>query len=143
MSIYSIGRRTTNVTGGQVNFDVACGSGVTARLMELGIFLAAATAGTYGLNRPTALGTRTSPVALLLESEPGVLPAAETDSAIAHSVQPTLATDYFRRISFPATIGTGVIWTFPRGVAMALSTSLAVVGITTPAVCDVHAAVDE
>jgi hypothetical protein len=111
--------------------------------MEWGVFLNAATAGTYGLNRPTAIGTRTSPVLLLLESEAGVTPAAETDSAIAHSVQPTLATDYLRRIGLPATIGTGVIWTFPRGVAMALSTSLAMIGILTPAVCNEYAVVDE
>jgi hypothetical protein len=143
MAIYSIGRRTTGTTSGQAAFDVVAGANVVPRLLEVGLFLGAATASTYGLNRPTANGTRTSPVALLLESEVGTTPASECDSALAWSVQPTFATDDLRRISLPATIGTGVIWTFPKGIAMAVSTGLALVNRATDGVIDAYCVVDE
>jgi hypothetical protein len=143
MALYSIGRRTTNVTTAQAAMDIVAGAGAVPRLMEWGVSMGAATASIFGLNRPTAVGTRTSPVALLLESEPGVAPAAEVDSAIAHSVQPTFATDDIRRIGLPGTIGSGVIWQFPRGVAMAVSTSLCVRNLATNGVADSYAVADE
>jgi len=143
MTLYSIGRRTTGTTSGNAAMDVAAGSAVAPRLMEMGVTLGAATASVYGLNRPTAIGTRTTPVALLLESEPGTAPASECDTALAWSVEPTDATDSLRRVGFPATIGTGVIWTFPRGVAMASSTSLTLLNLGTNGVVDCYVVVDE
>jgi len=143
MAIYSIGRRTTGTTSGQAAFDVVAGANVLPRLHEIGLFLGAATASTYGLNRPTANGTRTTPVLLLAESEIGSAPASECDTALAWSVQPTFATDDLRRIALPATIGVGVIWTFPKGIAMAVSTGLALVNRATNGVIDAYCAVDE
>jgi hypothetical protein len=78
-----------------------------------------------------------------LESEPGVAPASECDTALAWSVEPTKATDDLRRIALPATIGTGVIWTFPKGIAMAASTGLALVNRATNGVIDAYCVVDE
>jgi hypothetical protein len=143
MTIYSIGRRSTNVTTAQATMDIAAGAAVVPRLMEWGVSMGAATASLFGLNRPTAIGTRTSPVALLLESEPGVAPASECDSAIAHSVQPTFATDDLRKIGLPATIGAGVIWQFPRGIALAVSTSICLRNLGTNGVVDSYAVADE
>lgn len=141
MSIYSIGRRTTGATSGNAAMDAASGSGARAKLMEMGFFLGAATASTYGLNRPTAVGTRTTPVSLLAEDPND--PASEVDTALAWSVQPTLATDDVRRISLPATIGTGVIWTFPRGLTIDTSKSIALVNRATNGVGDCHVVCDE
>jgi hypothetical protein len=141
MAIYSIGRRTTGTTSGNAAMDVACGSGVRALLMECGFFLGAATASVYALNRTTALGTRTSPVALLAEGDGD--PASECDSALAWSAQPSFASDDLRRIGLPATIGTGVIWTFPRGLRIAASLSIALVNRATNGVGDCHMVVDE
>lgn len=145
MAVYSIARTATNTTTAQAAYDVAAGSGVRPRLMEIGLFLGAATASTYGLNRQTALGTRTSPLALLAE-DPG--DAALTgitlvDSAIAWSVQPTLATSDFRLIGLPATIGTGVIWTFPKGLVIAASGGVSIVNrATNSASTNCYAVVD-
>jgi hypothetical protein len=97
--------------------------------MEVELFLGAATASTYGLNRSSALGTRTSPVALLAEDP--AMPASECDTAIAWSAEPTKSTDDFRKIGLPATIGTGVIWTFPKGYPFAASGSIVVVNRAT------------
>src|SRR5256885_15233699 len=42
-------------------------SGVRPKLMEWGLFLGAATASTFSLRRTSALGTRTTPTALVAE----------------------------------------------------------------------------
>jgi hypothetical protein len=142
MAIYSIGRLTTGTTSGNAAFDVACDSTERARIMELAFMLSAAAASTYGLNRPTALGTRTTPVALLAEDPADGDPAEGLDSALAWSVQPTLATDDLRRIGLPATIGTGIIWTFPRGLVIAQSKSIALVNRATNGAVNAYAVVD-
>lgn len=141
MAIYSIGRRTTGTTSGNAAFDVSAGAAVRPAMLELGVFLAAATASTFGVNRPTALGTRTTPVVLLAEDP--AMPASEADTALAWSVQPTFATDDLRRIALPATIGTGVIWTFPKGIVIAQNLSIAVVNRSTTGVADVYCVLDE
>lgn len=141
MSVYSIGRRTSGTTSGNAAFDVAAGAGVRPKIMEFGFFLGAATASTYGLNRPTAIGTRTSPVALLAEDPND--PASECDTALVWSVQPTFATDDLRRIGLPATIGVGVIWTFPKGLVIDVSKSLALVNRATNGVVDAYCVADE
>lgn len=96
MALYSIGRRTTGTTSGNAAMDVACSTGIRPKIMEVGFFLGAATASTYGLNRTTALGTRTSPVALLAEDagDPALTGVTLVDTALAWSVQPTFL---FRR----------------------------------------------
>lgn len=144
MAIYSIGRRTTNVTSGQAAMDCASGSGSRPRCMEVGVFLAAATASIYGINRCTALGTRTTPVALLAEDpdDPVLTGITLIDTAIAHSVQPTFAAEYLRRVPLPATIGTGIIWTFPKGLAIKNSLSIALVNLATDGVVDAYFVVD-
>jgi hypothetical protein len=53
-------------------------------------------------------------------------------------------TAFFRRIALPATIGAGVIWTFPRGLVLATSASLLVWNLATnSANTNVHVVVDE
>jgi hypothetical protein len=143
MSIYSLARRGTATTSADVTWDVAASTGPRPKIMEIGVFLGAATASLYGLNRPTALGTRTSPVALLAEDpgEPALTGIALVDCAVAWSVQPTDATESMRRIGFPATIGVGVIWTFPRGLIVDVSKSISLLNLATnSAAVDVYVA---
>jgi hypothetical protein len=145
--IYSIAQRATNITTAQAAFDVASptASGVLALITELGIFLGAATASTYGIARTTTLGTRTTPAALIAEAQnmPALTGITLIDSAIAWSAQPTISAVDFRRIGLPATIGTGVIWTFPRGIQLQAQLAVAVVNrATNSAATDCYAVVD-
>ncbi len=139
--IYSIGRRTTDTTLNNATFDLGCAAGARGLLMELGFALATGVASVFGLNRPTATGTRTSPVALLAEDP--AAPTSEVDSALAWSVQPSFASEYLRRIGLPATVGAGVIWTFPRGIVIAQSATLALRNLAAGGLLDVYAVVDE
>jgi hypothetical protein len=145
--IYSIAQRATNVTTAQAAFDVASptAGGVLALLTELGVFLGAATASTYGVARTSTLGTRTTPTALIAEAQglPALSGITLIDSAIAWSAQPTISAVDFRRIGLPATIGTGVIWTFPRGLQVQAQLAIAIVNrATNSAAADCYAVVD-
>ena len=121
MAIYSVARNSTVTTSGNAAADcVAVGSGVRPRIMEWGLFLGAATASAFSLRRTTAVGTRTSPTTLLAEdaADPALTGITDVSMTTAFSAENTEATDMLRRISLPATIGTGVIWTFPRGIVL-------------------------
>lgn len=111
--------------------------------MEIGISQNAATAGVYGIGRPAAIGvTPTSPVTFLDEQD-GNGPAGLTTCAVAWGTGPTVPANFFRRLSCPATIGAGAIFTFPRGLGIPISGSIVIWIIATAPVCDVYAVVDE
>jgi hypothetical protein len=48
-----------------------------------------------------------------------------------------------RRVSLPATIGAGIVWTFPRGFQVLKAKTLVGMNIATPAVLDVWFVIDE
>lgn len=87
-------------------------------MLELSLTISAATASTFGFGRPAAIGiTPTSPVTVLAE-DGGNTAAGNTTTALAWGTGPTVPANFFRRISLPATIGAGIIWTFPRGIVV-------------------------
>lgn len=145
MAVYSIGQRTSDTTNTDACFDVATSTGCRPRLMELGLAMAAGTASIFGLIRPSAIGTRTSPVAMLPEDpgDPTLTGITLTDSAVAHSVQPTFGSVYLRRYATPATVGAGFVWTFPKGLVIAASGSIVLRNLGTNGVSDVYAVVDQ
>lgn len=135
MPMYSQARNSTSTTSGNAAADVcAVGANVRPLVMEWGIFLGAATASTFSLRRTTAVGTRTSPVALEPEdvSGPALTGVVLVDMAVAFSAEPTEASTRLRAIGLPATIGVGVIWTFPRGISLAQNNT------TNSSVCIIH-----
>jgi hypothetical protein len=142
MAIYSIARRTTNVTSAQSAHTIYTAASDRGALLEAGVFMAAATASTYSLGRPAGAGvTPTSPV--LLQAEDPGSPASTIYSALAWGTSPTSPTYDFRRIGLPATIGTGVIWTFPRGMIIAISSNFVLQNLATNGVVDSYFVVDE
>jgi hypothetical protein len=141
MPIYSIARRTTNVTSGQSSHAILTAAGERAAVLEAGVFLAAATASTYGLGRPAAAGvTATSPVVFLTENIGDV---SVTSSVLAWTTSPTNPTDFHRRFGFPATIGVGIIFTFPRGILIAVSSNYVLQNLATNGVVDSYFVIDE
>jgi hypothetical protein len=135
MALYSLAQTGTSTTSANAVTDMAVSTGCRPRLMEAAWFLGAATASTHSLRRSSALGTRTSPIALLGEDpgDPTLTGINLVDSAIAFSAEPTEATTAIRRIGLPATIGVGVVWTFPRGLVLAVSLSFLILNDATNA----------
>lgn len=127
MALYGIGLLTTNTTTANAAMDVANPTGVRARIRKWAITLTAATASAFALNRTTALGTRTAPVALLAgdNADPALTGITLVDSAVAHSVQPTFSANDICLTHLPATIGAGRVWTFEDDLVAAVSLSIA------------------
>lgn len=142
MAIYSLALNTTVTTTGAAAWDVKAASTNRPAVMEVSVSLGAATASTYGLGRAGNTPTQTSPV-LVQAEDPGD-PAGISGCAVAWSVAPTVPAQFLRRISLPATIGSGILWTFPRGLILATSASLLVWNLATnSANTNIHVVVDE
>jgi hypothetical protein len=140
----SLGVRTSDGTSGAAAWEIITGATPgRARVLELGFFLAAATATTIGLGRPQAVGiTPTSPVDFLAEDPNDVLASGVVQSAVAWGTGPTIPTAFLRRIALPATVGTGVIWTFPEGLVIPVSSSLILWNLASNSVLDAYAVID-
>jgi hypothetical protein len=143
MAIYSAAQRTTSGTAATAAWEVRSTSTNKPKIMELGLTQVAATASVFGIGRPAAIGvTPTTPVTFLDEQDGGG-PAGLTTCAVAWSTGPTVPANFFRRAAFPATIGAGIIWTFPRGIGIPISGSIVLWVIATASVVDVYAVADE
>lgn len=142
MAKYSLGVRTSGVTNATAAWEIRTASGDRAVVLEIGITLAAATASTYGLGRPAAIGvTPTTPVTVLAEDSGA--PVGTAQSALAWATGPTVPVNFLRRVSLPATIGTGMVWTFPAGLVIPVSNSLVLWNLGTNGVVDAWVVLDE
>jgi hypothetical protein len=140
MAIQSQGARTSGVTIANANFGIYPPATVRAALLELGLIQTAATAQSIGLGRPAALGTPSAGV-LFQQDDPGD-PASVVNGHITWSAQPTAPVVFHRRWNSAATIGVGIIWTFPRGFVIPASGALVCWNITAAVAMDVNAVVD-
>lgn len=133
MARYNIGwtKTTTAAAGGIVALRGSSTRDI--RIFELGIFSSTAVAGEVGLIRPTAAGTASTSTAVGAALDSASAAGLATVD-LAWSSAPTIGTNYMRRIQFPATIGAGVIWTFPLGINVPVSGSLALWQISAAAV---------
>ncbi len=143
MAIQSLSQRTTATAAASASWEIRSTAANKPKVMEVGLSQNAATAGVYGLGRPAAIGvTPTSPQTFLDEQD-GNAPSANTTCAVAWTTGPTVPANFFRRVSCPATIGAGIIWTFPRGLGIPINGSIVIWIIATAPVCDAWAVVDE
>jgi hypothetical protein len=142
MAIYSMADRTSNVTSAAACFEVRTTATDRPRIMEIGISLVTAAATVIGVGRPAAIGiTPTSPKTVLAEDFGD--PAGTVTTAVAWGTGPTVPANFMRRWSFPGTIGAGVIFTFPRGLIIPVSSSIILWNILGGATLDVHVVIDE
>src|SRR3990172_12259225 len=108
MATYSLANLTTNVTSANAALELRTASTDRVRLEELGASLNAATASTYGIGRPGAIGvTPTSPITWLAQDPAS--PAGTAQTALAWGTGPTVPANFFRRWNLPAQIGAGVM----------------------------------
>lgn len=141
MAIYSLAQRTSGLTIANANASIVTPATVRPRLLEVSIIQVTGTAQSIGLGRPATAGTPTGPV-LFQADDPGD-PASVTNGHITWSAQPTAPTIFHRRWNSAATIGVGIIWTFPRGLVIPISSSLVSWNITAAVAMDVNFVIDE
>lgn len=142
MSVASIGVRTSNLTITQASLQIYTSASVKARLLEMSIIQATGTAQSLGLGRPQALAVTPATTALF-QRDDSADPACVTLTALTFSTSPTVPLVFSRRWNSAATIGVGIVWTFPRGLIIPVSGALVVWNITTALASDINASIDE
>jgi len=142
MSIYAISNRTVGVGSGAAGLEIRTTATERAKILEITITMAAATASLFGIGRPQAIGvTPTTPVTVIPEDF--AEPAGSTQTALAWATPPTVPLFFFRRINLPATIGAGRVITFPRGLVIPVSSSLVIWNLAANGVSDIDIVLDE
>lgn len=142
MAIASIGVRTSNLTITQAQAEWRTTAAVRAALLELSIIQATATAQSIGIGRPQAQGVTPGTISTPVRDEPGA-PVAVTTMNLSWATSPTVPLVFHRRWNSAATIGVGVVWTFPRGLIIPVSASLVVWNITAGIASDLNSIHDE
>ena len=117
MAIYSLSLSGTVGTSAAPSWDAKPAAANTPKVMEYGYMNGAATASVLAIGRTGNTSTQTGGVLVQAEN-PGDA-AGQTSCALAWSAAPTQPSQYFRRANLPATIGSGIIFTFPRGITLA------------------------
>ena len=142
MAIFSLANRTSNVTTANPHLEIRAGATNRPRLLEMGIWLNAATQSPIGIGRPQAIGiTPTTPVTV--QAEDPAESAGLTQTALAWATPPTVPLQFFRRVNIAAAIGAAVILTFPRGIVIAAGSSLINWNLAAVSLLDIHVVVDE
>lgn len=111
-----------------------CPSTADARVWEIHVLAETAVAGTVDLRRITTAGTgaamSTTPVAEDVSSSAATV---VVDTAFATAV-PAATGVSIRRYALPATIGQGIIWTFPEGLIVPVSGAIGIYQLSALAV---------
>ena len=142
MAICSLSLRTTTFTATTAAcWECRAPAGIRPKVLELSIIQATATACSYGLGRPQAIGV--TPVNVLFQTDDPGDPAATTAASLSWATSPTVPLIYHRRWNSAATVGVGIIWTFPRGLIIPVSSSLVIWNISTTVAADVSCVIDE
>lgn len=142
MSLASIALRTTNVTIANANCELRTTAGVVCRVLEFSIITATGTATSFGFGRPAAQGVTPATTSTFQRDNAGD-PACVSTVSLTWATSPTAPTNYHRRTNTAATIGVGIVWSFPAGLQVPVSSSLVCFNITAAVAADVNFAVDE
>lgn len=126
MGAYENGFLSIGAAAAAPYLTIHTGAALRVRIREIGLFTTAATASSIGLIRPA-----NAPVATTSSLGQAVNPndaASTVNVDTAWSTAPTIGTNVFlRRITVPAVIGNGVIWTWDLGAELELNVSSYVV----------------
>lgn len=140
MAIQSQAQRTTGTTIANANYGVYPPATVRPRVLEVSLIQVTGTAQSQGFGRPATIGTQTG--AVLFQQEEVADPAAVLNGHITWSAQPTAPTVFARRWNSAATIGVGIVWTFPRGFVIPISSAAVLWNITAAVAMDVNCVAD-
>ena len=137
MARYSLAAtKTTSAAAGMI-VQLRTGSARDVRVYEVGVSASTAASGTVALVRPTAVGatfTSVGPPAANNGANDPTVGAGVAVIDTAATTAPTIGSIYMRQIVLPATVGAGVIWTFPDGLVVPTSGSIALWQTSTAAV---------
>jgi hypothetical protein len=93
-------------------------TGKDIRVWEVAAYMSGGTAAAtdVGLGRPAAISV--TPTTVVPQPEDTSSATATCTGQVAASTKPTVPTLFLRRFGIPATVGAGIIWTFPYGIVV-------------------------
>jgi hypothetical protein len=142
MSISSCAIRTSNLTITAASAEIRSAAGTRPKILEVSIIQSVGTAQSLGLGRPAAIGVTPGTTSAFQPDDPGDA-ASTVTMAASWATSPTAPVVYHRRWNSAATIGVGIVWTFPRGLVIPVSSSIVVFNITAAQASDLNVALDE
>jgi len=116
--------KTTGAAAGPI-CDIRPAAAKDCRVWELAIFAETAVAGTVGLVRSTNAGTTPGGDTVPQAEDYSNTRACTVHCYTTYATEPTQASVYLRRAVLAATVGSGVVWTFPEGIVVPTSTDSA------------------
>lgn len=141
MAIYSAQVLSNNNAISTPQIEVVAGSH-GYRLLEFGGTQLTSVVSTIGLGPPAAVGITPSG-SFARPDDGGNTSASTTRGAASWGTLPTSPVQFLRRISLVSTIGSGFVWTFPRGVQILSAKTLVLWNITASATFQCWFVVDE
>ena len=142
MAISSLALRTTTFTNNTAaNVEVRTPATVRAKILEFSYISATATVQSIGLGRPQAIGV--TPVNVLFQADDPADPASVMNASLSWATSPTTPLIFHRRWNGAATIGVGIVWTFPRGYIIPISSSVVCWNLSLTVASDVNIILDE
>lgn len=142
MAIASLALRTSNATINQAPAQLLCTAGVKCRILELSLVQVTATASSYAIGRPAAIAVSPATTSTF-QRDDSADPACVTTVSLTYGTSPTNPTIPHRRWNSAATVGVGIVWTFPRGIVVPVSGTFTVANITSSVALDLNIAIDE
>lgn len=117
MALYDIGWSITGVSNSALAW-LRSTAGKDMRVFEIGIWMESGTpaASVIGLGRPAAVSV--TPTGLTPQAQDPSSAAAACIAAVAATTKPTSPTTFMRRFGCPATLGAGIVWSYPRGLVI-------------------------
>lgn len=100
------------------------------------------TASSYSVGRPAAAAV-TPGTTLTFQRDDAGLPACVTTISTTYGTSPTNPTVPHRRTNTAATVGVGIVWTFPRGILIPVNGAWTIANITASVALDVNVVIDE
>jgi hypothetical protein len=141
---YDLGFRTLDGTVAFPAAEIRSTSSDKPRVLEIVMLqtAAAASALNIGIGVPTALGVGPiAPVKLLPEEVTDT--ACPVTIATQWGTKPTVPTNFYRRVGAVTGVGNGLIVAFPRGLSIAVSSSLVLWNILANSLMDVSVSLGE
>lgn len=118
---YEVGVTTPAAASAAAYATLHTGANLNCAIREVGVFVTAATSSSIGLIR--ASNTPVATTSTLGQAQDTVVAASTVNVDTAWSTAPTIGSNYLRKAVLPATIGAGIIWTWPNGDGLVVPVS--------------------
>lgn len=125
MSRFAAAFSKTSGAAAGIICDIRTASAKDVRVWEIWVTSETAVAGTVGLVRATNAGTTPGGDTVAVAEDYSNTRTVATHVYTTYATEPTQAGVYLRRAALAASVGSGVVWTFPEGIVIPTSTDTA------------------